>query len=373
MTTQLRDLQTPCLLLDLDIMARNIARVQTAAQRLGVGLRPHVKTPKAIEIGKELGGGIGPITVSTLSEADVFASAGFNDILYATLLSASKVSRVEALLAGGCRLLSLVDSPVAVAQLAAARRGARPLPVLIEIDVDGHRAGVRLGDAFDALAALLIADSGFTLLGAMSYAGASYDIEPDARAVLAERHRRALVAAGQRIAALGGQPEILSFGSTPALMAAATLEGVTEVRGGIFVFQDLFQAGIGACTLDDIALSVLSTVVGHQPDSKRLWIDAGGMALSKDRSTAGRSFDARYGLVTAADGRRLPLWVADVHQELGLVESIDGTPIDFGSAPIGGQLRILPNHSDMTAAAYDRYHLLRGGQLVGTWARHNGW
>ncbi len=373
MVSGIDNLQTPCLLLDANVMQRNIDRVRAAAARHRVTLRPHVKTPKALEVALRHGGEAGPITVSTLSEAETFAAAGFTDILYATTLSPGKVTRVERMLARGVQVLCLVDDCGVARALAEARKGPRPLPVLVELNIDDHRAGVRPGAAFSALVQMLIEDPAFDLAGAMSYAGASYDTNPADRAALAEQHRAALVEAGAEITAAGGHPRVLSFGSTPALLAAETLDGVTEVRGGIYVFQDLFQAGIEACTVDDIALTVLTTVLGHQPDLNRLWIDAGGMALSKDRSTAGRPFDARYGLALTAEGAMTNLWVADVHQELGMVTTRDGSPVDFAAVLPGTMLRILPNHSDMTAAAYDRYHVIDGGELTAVWHRQNGW
>lgn len=370
----LADLQTPCLLLEVDIMDANIARVAGVAARHGVALRPHVKTPKSVEIGRRLTTGGCGITVSTLREAEGFARAGFRDMLYATTLAPQKAARMQALRAGGTDIVGVVDSLAGIAAIAAAAGDGPALPVLIELNLDDYRGGIRPDGGFDALAAALHASRAFELRGVMAYAGVSYDTAASDRGDLAERHRAGLVAAAARIEALGAPCPVRSFGSTPALLAAHDLRGVSEVRGGIYVFQDLFQAGIGACTIDDIALSVLATVIGHQPELNRLWIDAGGMALSKDRSTAGRPFDARYGLVAGVDGaREAPLWVQDVHQELGLVTRIDGASFDLSAYPIGSQLRVLPNHSDMTAAAYDSYHPIEGGRLAGEWARLNGW
>jgi D-serine deaminase-like pyridoxal phosphate-dependent protein len=169
--------------------------------------------------------------------------------------------------------------------------------------------------------------------------------------------------------------EVVSYGSSPGTLFARSLEGVTESRAGVYPFQDLFQAGIGACTVDDVALSVLTTVIGRQPAQQRLFIDAGGLALSKDRSTAGHPFDAGYGLVCDLDGSVLPgLVVSAASQELGTITSRDGTPIDMAAFPVGRRLRILPNHSCFTAAAHPRYHVVDGGtEVAAVWERVNGW
>jgi len=151
------------------------------------------------------------------------------------------------------------------------------------------------------------------------------------------------------------------------------LDGVTEMRPGVYVFGDLFQAGIGSCAIGDLAVSVLASVIGRRPQDNRVLIDAGGWALSKDRSTAGRDFDAGFGLVADLDlspaaGAR----VVAANQEHGHVEGAGRLP--FAILPIGAKLRVLPDHVCMTAAMYDRYHVVDGGdEVVAVWHRINGW
>jgi D-serine deaminase-like pyridoxal phosphate-dependent protein len=142
------------------------------------------------------------------------------------------------------------------------------------------------------------------------------------------------------------------------------------------VFQDLYQAGIGACEISDIAVWVTATVTGHKAAQNRLIIDAGGLALSKDVSTRGKAFDAGYGLVCDIEsGTVIPdLYVSSTSQEVALVTTRSGAPLPLQRFPVGTKLRVLPNHSCFTAAAHDQYHVVQGGdEVVARWARVNGW
>jgi D-serine deaminase-like pyridoxal phosphate-dependent protein len=171
---------------------------------------------------------------------------------------------------------------------------------------------------------------------------------------------------------------IVSVGSTPTALYARHLTGVTEARPGVYMFGDLFQAGIGSCTMDDIALTVLATVIAHQENENQLLIDAGGLALSKDRSTRVLEDDCAFGLVcdvktgNVIDG----LKVATVHQEHGQISS--SSIINFSKYPIGTQFRIMTNHSCITASGYDRYNVIDGthphpAAEINVWKRCNGW
>lgn len=374
---RLHDLPTPCLVLERDRMQRNIARMADRSRALGVQLRPHLKTCKSAEIASRLVPGRSRITVSTLLEAEYFADAGFSDILYAVGIVPSKLPQVAALSARGARVQVILDSPQAAKALQdkAMELNTR-FEAWIEIDVDGHRAGLEPGDPQVVEVAQLLRRSERTaLVGVMTHAGGSYDCRNVAQLEIhAEQERRRCVRAANRIRAAGLDCAEVSVGSTPTALAARSLEGVTELRAGVYVFFDLFQAGLGVCGLDDIALSVLTTVISHKVSHRRLIVDAGGLALSKDRSTADQVMDCGFGLVArAGDGEILPdLKVTGANQEHGILELPDGFALeDF---PVGSQLRILPNHACMTAAAHDRYHVVEGDdRLVGCWTRCNGW
>lgn len=370
---------TPCLILDRERMTRNIERMAARSRELGVPLRPHVKTPKAHDIVAALQReGAAGFTASTLQEAEHLFEGGFDNLFYAVPLDSHKVARAAASLRAGRRLSFLTDSLAAAKGCAAAaEREGVVLPFWVEIDVDHYRTGIEIEDAdFLPLVRFLSSHSGTRFEGLMSYGGASYNASPAEAAELAERHRQALLTGKARIEESGLECRALSFGSTPAVLHAATMEGMSELRCGIYVFQDLFQAGIGACAIDDIAVSVLATVIGAHPGLNRFVIDAGGLALSKDRSTQGRPFDAGFGLICdARTGALVPdLYVSTVSQELGLVTTRSGAAVPFELFPVGSRLRILPNHADMTAAAYEEYHLLdRSGQVEAVWSRTNRW
>ncbi len=373
-----QSLETPCLLLDQAKLQKNIDNMNARLQSHGVIFRPHVKTSKSIEITRMVHDGqVGPITVSTLKEAEYFFAAGFTDILYAVSIIPARLTRVKALLDKGCDLKLLLDDTGIARQVAAVgvETGVE-FKVLIEIDSDQHRAGLQPGDlAVVALAKVLDQQPGVQFAGFMTHAGESYSCENTEQIKqYAQQEAKAIVDCEQAVAAVGIQSKIRSVGSTPTATYAQDLTGITEVRAGVYVFQDLYQAGLGVCGIEDIALSVLTTVISHKPDYNRLLIDAGGLALSKDHSTASQSKDCGYGLVCDLSGKVIDgLIVDNANQEHGLITSSQGQ-IDFGRFPIGSQLRILPNHACMTAAAYDQYYVVDGDARVQhVWSRCNGW
>jgi D-serine deaminase-like pyridoxal phosphate-dependent protein len=176
--------------------------------------------------------------------------------------------------------------------------------------------------------------------------------------------------------AAGHACPVVSVGSTPTALFAENLDGVTEVRAGVFVFFDLVMAGLGVCRSDEIALSVLATVIGHQKDKGWTVTDAGWMAMSRDRGTARQPLDQGYGVVCGLDGFPLEdLIVVDANQEHGIIARRPGsTAGEAPFLPIGSQVRILPNHACATAAQFPRYQALDAAQrLTGTWQRFYGW
>ncbi len=372
-------LETPTLLLSQPRMAANIARMQQRIAALGVALRPHVKTAKCLPVAQAmLGAAQGPITVSTLREADEFAAQGFIDITYAVGISANKLAHVARLLALGVRLNLILDSVDAANALAAAAdRFAAPLGVLIEIDTDGHRAGIAPTDAVLLLAvAAALQHPKLRLQGVLTHLGASYDCRgADALRAAAEQERAGAVLAAQHLRAAGHAATVVSVGSTPTALFAQDLAGVTEVRAGVYVFQDLVMAGLGVCTPQDIAVSVLTSVIGHQRSKGWTLVDAGWMALSRDRGTASQAVDQGYGLVCDAAGRLMPDHiVAAVNQEHGSITHRSGDPARMLDLPVGTLLRILPNHACATCAQFSAYQVMdAANQVLTSWPRFGGW
>ena len=371
---KLESIQTPALLLDADKLDANCRRMRERLQKQGVALRPHVKTAKSVEVTQRaLDAPAGAITVSTVREAEYYFDHGFRDILYAVGLVASKVPRLAELVRRGAQVHAIVDSVEAARGLkqASDEAGVR-IPALIEIDSDGHRAGIRPGDP----QLLEVADVlGEALHGVMTHAGDSYNCGTvDAIRDVAARERDAVVSSAGTLRRAGHACPVVSVGSTPTATFATSFAGVTEVRPGVYVFHDLVMAGLGVCALEDIALSVLTAVIGHQKERGWILVDAGWMALSRDRGTAKQRVDQGYGLVCDAKGDAIEdLIVADANQEHGIVARRGVGPIDFARFPIGSLLRILPNHACATAAQHGEYQVLRGGEPVETWERFGGW
>jgi D-serine deaminase-like pyridoxal phosphate-dependent protein len=376
----LNDLPTPCLVLDRPRMLRNIERMHDRAAALGVLLRPHLKTPKSIDVARLLlRRQARGITVSTLQEAEYFSRHGLHDQFYAVPLAPDKVPRIAALVRAGTELLCTTHDLHAVAAIGQQARAQQiVLPLVIDVDVDRHRSGVPAEDPeFLAIARAIDKSPHLDLRGIMIYAGASYEApDTDAIAALAERIRLGGLQAKALLEAHGLPCPVVSYGSSPGTFFARSLAGITESRAGVYPFQDLFQAGLGACAIDDVALSVLATVTGRQPALNRLLIDAGGLALSKDRSTQGTAFDAGYGLVCDLEtGAPIPdLFVSSASQEVALVTTRSSAVIDMSHFPVGRRLRILPNHACFTAAGHDLYNVVDGGlQVLARWPRINGW
>ena len=350
------DLPTPALILDRFKLRANADRMRERVRSLGVTLRPHVKTSKSIDVLRLLSGGADvPITVSTLAEARYFFEQGIRDILYAVGIAPVKLPQVAELIRAGCRLRIILDSLEAaeIVQSFAVAEGV-DIEALIEI-ARRYSSG---------------------LVGVMTHAGGSYSARNLGEfETIAERERAGAVQAADRLRSAGFPVEIVSVGSTPTVLYARTLEGVTEARVGVYAFGDLVQAELGTCAIEDIAISVLASVIGHNRNHGRVLVDAGFLALSRDRGTADFPVDWGYGAVcdartgTPIEGVR----VESTNQEHGIVTAPRGD-LDWSLFPIGGRVRILPNHACATAAAYDRYFVTEGTDaIVDTWERVNGW
>lgn len=192
---------------------------------------------------------------------------------------------------------------------------------------------------------------------------------------MAEQERALTVHAAERLRAAGLRCDIVSVGSTPTLHYARNLKGVTEARAGVYAFGDLVQVELGTCAMEDIAIGVIASVIGHNRQHGRVLIDGGFLALSRDRGTADMPIDWGYGAVCDAETGDVleDVTVSSTNQEHGILTSRSGE-IDFERFPIGRRAKILPNHACATAAAYERYFVTDGTErIIGTWDRVNGW
>jgi D-serine deaminase-like pyridoxal phosphate-dependent protein len=371
-------LETPALVLDMDKAERNVARLTKHLTRLGVTFRPHVKTAKSIDVVTRLfGNQRGPITVSTLKEAEYFAAGGFTDMTYAVGLAPDKIARVITLCERGVDLKVVLDTAEQAQALAAAASRVGKMPgVLIEIDCDSHRGGLAPDDRSLLKIANILREASIELRGVLTHAGESYSCRNgEGLAEAAEAERAAAVAAAALLRAHGYTCAEVSVGSTPTAHFARDLSGVTEVRAGVFMFFDLVMHGIGVCEIEDIALSVLATVIGYKPEKGWILVDGGWMALSRDRGTARHPVDQGYGLVCDIDGRPYPdLIVSDASQEHGIVSVRPGSVQALPELAVGTRIRILPNHACATGAQHEQYHVICGsGEVVATWPRIRGW
>ncbi len=380
MELTLATLPTPALVLDDHKMGANIKRMRSAVRARKASFRPHLKTAKSVPIARRLmDSPRGPATVSTLLEAEQFAAAGVTDIVYAVGITPDKLPRVVALRQRGVDLSILVDSLDAAQAVAAySRANGNPIPAFIEIDSDGHRAGLSVRELDQVVAVgRALHDGGAVLAGVLTHAGESYFARGQAALqTAADGERDAVVRCATALRAAGLPVPVVSVGATPTALSARDLTGVTEVRAGVFVFFDLVMAGIGVCGIDDIALSVLATVIGTRTDKGWILVDAGWMAMSRDRGTAAQPVDQGYGVVTDLEGRVYPdLIMTTANQEQGILALRPGSSASLPPLKLGDRVRILPNHACATAAQHQHYHVVAGndGAITEVWDRFSGW
>ncbi|WP_438765627.1 DSD1 family PLP-dependent enzyme [Kushneria sp. TE3] len=376
--TTIQNLETPAALIDVERMQRNIKRMQGRMDTLGVRFRPHVKTTKCPAVAQaQMTAGAQGITVSTLKEAEQFFNAGMTDILYAVGMVPSKLSQALALRQRGCALKLIVDNIDAAQALGDfGKAHDATFEVWIEIDSDGHRSGVKPEDNALLEIARALQESGVHFGGVMTHAGSSYDYNtPEDLLSIAEQERKGAVRAADRLRDAGFSCPVVSVGSTPTALSAEHLEGVTEVRAGVYVLFDLVMHNVGVCTLDDIALSVLTTVIGHQEEKGWAIVDAGWMAMSRDRGTQKQQHDFGFGQACTEDGTVLEGYIlSGANQEHGILSCTRDIDHDIKQHfPIGTRLRILPNHACATGAQHPQYGALRPDGGIDLWPRFYGW
>jgi len=376
---RLSEIQTPSLILDRQTLMNNVDRMTRHIALRGIKLRPHLKTCKSIDVARiALKDNFGGITVATLNEAEYFAGFGIRDILYGVCIAPDKFGWIAQLQDKGVSMTVITDS-LTVARLLADQapgHGAK-VKVMVEVDCGEHRTGVLPDDpVLVDIAQCLHESDKVEFAGVFTHAGHSYQCRSLAEIKrIAEDERQAVVSAADTLRARGIPCDNVSVGSTPTGLHADSVAGITEVRAGVYVFNDLFQAVLQSCGIEDIAVSVLATVISHDRRRNRILIDAGGLALSKDRSTAGTKHDAGYGRLINISGQDVfaDLYVTDTHQEHGEITSTETLPFD--QLPVGTRVRVLPNHSCMTSAMYNCYHVVDSNSedVAAIWPRTNGW
>ena len=356
-------LTTPAFLVDKAVMQRNCDRMRAKAAASKVIFRPHVKTHKVVEIGRmQHGGETGPITASTLAEVEHFAGAGFRDITYAVPIAPEKLERAAGIAKRMERLNILIDSFDA---LEAIESSGFSFDVFLKVDCGYHRAGVNPDDPDSGVLARRIIDSkNVRFQGLLTHAGHSYHaMNVDEIRTVANEETAALTRFRERVA-----PDALrSVGSTPTASVVDRFTDCEEVRPGNYVFYDAFQSTIGSCRFEDVAVSVLTTVVGSYPERNTIIVDAGALAMSKD--TGPDHINPQFGFGIVCDPGLEPqttMKVVALSQEHGKIATLQ--PV-----AVGTKLRIVPNHSCLTAAMYDTYHVVSGRRVVAEWKPVRGW
>jgi len=341
------EVPTPSLVLDEDRLNGNIIRMAAFAASRGLGLRPHVKTHKSIEIARrQRAAGARGITVATIGEAQVFAEAGFDDIFvaYPLWLDHDKTRRLLQVV-DQTNLIVGVDSAEGAARLAEAMAGRRHrVRVLVEVDSGHHRSGGP-GHGAGGIAAAA-ASAGLDVAGVFTFPGHSY--APEHRAGAAAEESLALAEAVEALARQGIVARIVSGGSTPSA-AHADPTVLTEMRPGSYVFNDAQQWELGSCTVTDLALTVTATVVSRRSD--HVIADAGSKVLSSDRG----AYSTGFGRLPAAPAARVTT-LSEHHA------TITGVAYDPGT-----RISIAPNHCCVAVNLADAYVVTRAGQVVDRW------
>ncbi len=364
-------LRTPCFLVDRQKMKANCDDLLDKANQLGVKIRPHVKTHKTIEGALLQFGGtsIGPITVSTLAEADFFEDE-CSDILYGFPVTPDKFETIAELnVSKDVAVVS--DSQETLRKLSEYLEGSETnVPVYLKVDAGASRAGFHYTSVDEIASAAELVEHlpQISFTGLMTHAHHSYaSRNPDESRSYQQQENENLKTLIDGLNARGVHPPVISTGSTPTTMLQTEAGVSTEIRPGNYVFYDRFQSDIGTCDREQIACFVMARVAGHYPERNQLLIDAGALAFSKDLGAKHVREKITYG-----EAYHYPeLQVVEISQEHGLVGS--DSDIDFEEFPIGSLLRFIPNHSCLTAACFDKYYIEEEGEIIDIWEPAKGW
>jgi D-serine deaminase-like pyridoxal phosphate-dependent protein len=373
----LETLKTPSLVLDVAKVKRNAERMTQRVKQFGADLRPHIKTHKCIEVARiQTAGHSGAVTVSTLAEARAFAANGFTKITYAVPIEPGKFAEAIAI-SRDCELSLITDDMDVPGQLNdAARQANVHLNLFLKVDCGYHRCGVEpINPEATEIPRRIANASNLRFAGILTHAGHSYNCQTKSEVLALAKHERDLMAGfGEALRKEVGPVPIVSIGSTPTVTNVDHLDGIDEVRPGNYIFFDAFQATLGSCSFDDCALTVLASVVHRaigDGSRRKVIIDAGAIALSKDRGPVTLNPDCGYGKVLDLEGKDLNLTVAEMSQEHGVI--IAQEEKTFDQLRVGSRVRVLANHSCLTAAQHSHYNVLEGEHIVDQWKIHTGW
>ncbi|KQC13854.1 MAG: hypothetical protein APR63_07165 [Desulfuromonas sp. SDB] len=365
-------IETPALILDKNILCHNINKMQRHLNNFQIKFRVHGKTAKCMEIIKLIN--TQGITVSNLHEAEYYFSHGIKDILYAVGIAPGKFDHVFDLIRRGADLSVIVDN-TAAAEMLSEKSNQKNIPILvyIEIDCDQRRGGIDPEDPeFISLGLMINQNKNLKLQGVLTHAGKSYQAKSIQEIkLIAKQERDCAVNAAKILRNQGLNCPQISIGSTPTVLFNQNFQGISEVRAGVYIFNDLTMLNLGVCTPDEMALSVLGSVIGHQVNRNQIITDTGWMSLSSDRGIVHPEIPLNFGLVTDIDGNIYSdLIVSSVNQEHGIISSKNSVKIDFNNFPMGKLIRIFPNHACATAARFRRYYLWEDKkEITGFWEK----
>jgi D-serine deaminase-like pyridoxal phosphate-dependent protein len=351
----IHDLDTPAVLVDLDILERNVRRMASFAQSRGVTLRPHAKSHKTVGIAeRQRAAGSRSLTVAKLDEAAAYLAAGFDDVFVANeVVGNDKWRRLAGLQHQGTVAIGVDSAEAADGLEAVARAAGVEIPVLIEVDSGLQRAGVQPGPDALELATHISRLHAVRLRGVFTHAGHAYAAHsPEEVARIGRDEGQTLVDTAHLLRGNGIACDVVSVGSTPTAAHAGEVPGVTEIRPGNYVFYDRMQVALGSATAADWALTVLARVISR-PSANRAVLDAGSKTFALDRgahgieAVAGFGQDVEHGLVI----QRL---------------SEEHAVLDVGDQPlrVGDRLRIVPNHACTVSNLADVLFGVRGDQVV---------
>ncbi len=356
--THFDQIDTPALLIDVDITAENIADMQRRADRLGVALRPHIKTHRMTHFAKaQVAQGAAGIACAKIGEAEVMAQAGITDIFIANeVVGTMKYERLKAL-HRQITIRSGVDSAFQIDQIDAVFAGEeRPFEVLIEFEVGENRSGVITHDQLTDLVKHILTKKHVRLRGIFSHEGHTYkaDDKEDCVAKAHVAYERTLAAA-EIIRSLGGNCDIVSIGATPSIMHGAFLPGITELRLGTYVFFDLGQ-GSAIADLSHCSATVLTSVIS-KPTPERIVLDAGAKSLVSQNRSGGICSTNGFGYVMGSENVRID----SLFDEHGLILNAEYQK----EVSLGDKIRVIPSHICPTVNLYDEAYLISKGEVVG--------